>query len=227
MNTESQLQRAFNVSLWALALMATLPAAAQYKVVQPDGRVVYTDRPPADSTSRVTAVGPAKPAAGAGSTSATASASALAAGLPTELRTAAQRYPVTLYATPDCPPCDNGRRLLQQRGIPYVEKQVTSDEDAQALERLLGARTLPSLAIGSQPLRGFAAADWQNFLDAAGYPRESRLPKTWKIAAAKPLTDRVVAPTASSALSAPPSAAPAPRLPLPDPVAPPPGTLRF
>lgn len=219
MNTHSDLQRAAKAAVCALAVLATLPVWAQYKVVQPDGRVVYTDRPPADSAARVTAVGPAKPVVAAAG-----SAAALAAGLPTELRNAVQRYPVTLYATPDCPPCDSGRRLLQQRGIPYTEKQVVSDDDALALERLLGARTLPTLAIGSQPLRGFAEADWINFLDAAGYPRESRLPKTWRAAAATALAERVAAPASPAAA---PTAQPAPRQPLPEPVAPPPGSLRF
>ncbi|TAG29021.1 MAG: glutaredoxin family protein, partial [Verrucomicrobia bacterium] len=69
--------------------------------------------------------------------------------LPLELRQAAARYPVTLYTAADCPPCDSGRKLLQQRGIPYSERRVTSDEDAQALERLVGGRTVPSLTIGA------------------------------------------------------------------------------
>ncbi len=207
----------------AACTLAVLPASAQYKVVLPDGKVVYTDRPPADSTSRVTNVGPAKaalPAARAGS--ATGAASALAAGLPTELRSIVQRYPVTLYTSSDCVPCDNARRLLQQRGVPYTERGVASEDDVLALERLSGARTLPALSIGPQPLRGFAEADWTNFLDAAGYPRESRLPKGWKAAAATPLAERVSAPAEAAQPPPPPV-----RSPLPEPVTPPPGSLRF
>ncbi len=213
----------------ACALAVTLamwPAWAQYKVVQPDGRVVYTDRPPADGSSKVTNVSPSKTApAGARPPAAGAAATAQLAGLPAELRAAVQRYPVTLYTTPECPPCDNGRRLLQQRGIPYTERRVVSEDDALALERLLGARTLPSLAIGAQPLRGFAEADWANFLDAAGYPRESRLPKGWKAADATPLVERVLAPAAAAA--APLPAQPAPRAAVPEPAAPTPGSVRF
>jgi glutaredoxin len=202
--------------------LAVLPVCAQYKVVMPDGRVVYTDRPPADSTSRVTNVGPST-AAPSGTRAAPASGtSPLAAGLPTELRSVVQRYPVTLYTTPDCPPCDNARRLLQQRGIPYAERRVASEDDALALERLLGARTLPSLSIGPQPLRGFAEADWINFLETAGYPRESRLPKGWKAAEATPLVERVAAPTAAAEPLPPPV-----RAALPEPVTPAPGSLRF
>ena len=184
-------------------------ALAQYKVVQPDGSVIYTDRPPANSAGRVTPMGPnrATPSTsprGAGSpTSNKAAAEALAAGLPTDLRAAVLRYPVTLYATTECAPCDHARRMLQGRGVPFLEKRVNSEEDAQALERLLGARALPALMIGPQPLRGYVEADWGNYLDAAGYPRESQLPKGWKAPQVSALAERAAAPT--------PPAAPAPR----------------
>ncbi len=223
MNTGLVFQR---LTVALACALAVLPVCAQYKVVLPDGRTVYTDRPPADSSSRVTSVGPAKTTASAARAAAPAGgASPLAAGLPTELRSVVQRYPVTLYTTTDCPPCDNARRLLQQRGIPYAERRVVNEDDALALERLLGARTLPALSIGSQPLRGFAEADWSNFLDAAGYPRESRLPKGWKAAEVTPLVERVAAPAAPAAPAEAPK--PAVRLPSPEPVSPPPGGLRF
>ena len=55
-----------------------------------------------------------------------------------------------------------------------------SAEDSEALERLSGAREAPTLSIGSQILRGYAAETWAAYLDAAGYPRESRLPSTYQ-----------------------------------------------
>ena len=212
------------LTLAAACALAVLPAWGQYKVVQPDGSVVYTDRPPADSSSRVTTVGPNKTtAAGVRPLAAGGAATAALAGLPAELRVAVQRHPVTLYTAPECPPCDNGRRLLQQRGIPYAERRVVSTEDIQAFERLLGVRTLPSVTIGTQPLRGFAEADWANFLDAAGYPRESRMPKGWKAADATPLTERVLAPAPAPEPAAPPATRPGAQAP----VAPAPGAVRF
>jgi glutaredoxin len=108
------------------------------------------------------------------------------AALPFELRTVAARYPVTLYATRSCAACDAGRSLLRQRGIPYAERLVT-DGDAETLQRLTGGRELPALTIGSQSLRGFAAEQWTAYLDAAGYPRQSRLPATHPAAVAVPL----------------------------------------
>lgn len=165
-------------ALTALLLSHGLPAVAQYKVVQPDGSVTYTDRPPIAANVRVTPMG----------RHATAPAGDVA--LPVELRQAAQRYPVTLYTAADCVPCDNGRKLLQQRGVPYIERSIGNEDDAQALERAVGGRTVPALTIGAQQLRGLAEGDWMAYLDAAGYPRESRLPRNWPVPVASTLTER-------------------------------------
>lgn len=185
-------------------------AVAQYKVVGPDGSVTYTDRPPVASNVKVTPMG---------RSGAPAPASA-ATNLPPELRTAVQRHPVTLYTSANCQPCDSGRRMLQQRGIPYTEKRVTTEEDAQALERIVGALTVPAVTIGAQPLRGFAEADWASYLDAAGYPKESKLPRGWPVPEATPLVERAAPATAARAPAPPPAE--------PPPVEPPaPGTIRF
>ena len=183
-----------------------VPALAQYKVVAPDGSVTYTDRPPIASNLRITPIGRNAPPPVPG----------LEVGLPLELRQAVSRYPVTLYTTTECPPCDSGRKLLQQRGIPYTERNVGNDDDGQALERLVGGRTVPSLTVGAQPLRGFNNVDWAGYLDAAGYPKESKLPRNWPTAVATPLVAR--APSAAS--TAPAAAAPPePRLIAPPPPA--------
>ena len=182
-------------------LFASAPLYAQYKVVGPDGKVTYTDRPPAQATGKVTELG------GRGAVAAENAA------LPLELRQAAARYPVTLYASVGgCDPCDSARQLLRQRGIPYSEKSVQSPEDADALERLSGGRDAPTLSIGSQTLRGLAPEVWNSYLDAAGYPRESRLPPNFAYAPATPLVTRA-APAAARAAETPaerPAAAPVP-----------------
>jgi glutaredoxin len=113
---------------------------------------------------------------------------------------------VTLYAAPECAPCAEGRALLQQRGIPYAERRIETAEDVAAYERLSGGRTLPMLAIGEQLLRGFSN-DWANFLEAAGYPRESRLPRGWPPATVSAMAPR--APTAAPQPAAPAQPAPA------------------
>ena len=196
---------------WAplTAALAAAPGFAQYKVVGPDGKTTYTDRAPGPADGKVSSVG------------ARGGAAAVDAALPLELRQAAGRYPVTLYINSGtCDPCESARQLLRQRGIPYSEKQIVTAEDSDAFEKLSGGRDVPTLTIGGQTLRGLSSEVWSNYLDAAGYPRESRLPKTYQYAAATPITER-------APVRVPAPIAPIPREPAP---AAPPGptpTIRF
>jgi glutaredoxin len=163
-------------SLATLALLATLPAHALYKVVGPDGKITYTDRPAVSPDNKVQSVN----SSGGVSDD---------AALPYELRQVAQRYPVTLYGTKDCPPCDAARQLLRQRGIPFAEKSISTKEDGDALQRITGARDLPAATIGAQVLRGFQRDDWSSYLDAAAYPKESKLPANFPQGSPTPLTE--------------------------------------
>ena len=185
--------------LLVMASLAALagPAMAQYKVVGQDGSITYTDRPPTASNAKVTAL------SRRGDVPTTADAA-----LPFELRQVASRFPVTLFTSADCPPCDTARQFLQQRGVPYSERRVVSEDDAAALERAVGGRTVPSATIGSQPLRGLSQTDWTAYLDAAGYPRESKLPRNWQAAPATPLVERAAPPVVRSAAPPPQPDAP-------------------
>lgn len=197
----------FSRPAWvALALASlALPSHALFKVVAPDGSVTYTDRVPSAQAGRPVQMGRDE---------ASGDATVALVSLPTELRQTAARFPVTLYTSADCAPCESGRRLLQGRGVPFAERQVLNNDDADALERLTGGRSLPTLTIGGQALRGFSEGDWQSYLDAAGYPRESRLPRGYRAPPAAPLVAR-------QAEAPPPAARPAPP---PEPIAPPPTT---
>lgn len=163
----------------SLALWASV-VCAQYKVVGPDGTVTYTDRPPTEAKAQ------AVPISGIGGRVDTAS-------LPQALRPIAGRYPVTIYTTPGCAPCEQGRALLTQRGIPFAEKRIDTDADTAALVKLTGERNLPVLTIGTQQLKGYQSNDWQGYLDAAGYPKTSALPPSYRNPAATPLTTPVAA----------------------------------
>src|SRR5450432_1586142 len=68
---------------------AAFGALAQYKVVGPDGRVTYTDKPPTQKDVRI----------GGATTGGSDTASG---GLPYDVRQAVARYPVTLYAGKNC-----------------------------------------------------------------------------------------------------------------------------
>ena len=190
-----------------LALLVALPGHAQYKVVGPDGKVTYTDRPTPAQQGKATPI-TAKAAAGA---------AAPDASLPAELRQAASRYPVTLYGISSaCDLCTSARQFLRQRGVPFTEKQVMSSEDTVELERVTGGRDVPVLTVGSQMMRGFSSDSWSAYLDAAGYPRESKLPPTYQYAAPVPLVERAVAAPGRPAGDATTPAAPSTPPPTPD-----------
>ena len=144
------------LSVAASLLLASTASLAQYKVIGPDGKITYTDRAPGPSDGKVSAIGARGEAAPA------------EPPLPLELRQPVARYPVTLYITTDaCAPCNMARQLLRQRGVPFTEKQVTTAEDGEALQRLTGGRDAPSLMIGAQTLRGLSADAWSAFEEAA------------------------------------------------------------
>ena len=191
----------------AVALLAAAgPALAQYKVVGADGKVTYTDRPTAaDAAAQVLPLR----RDGLPSTSATNAGPPL----PTELRAVVARFPVTLFTSSGCSPCDTGRKLLQQRGVPYSEKLVGSEDDIAALQRLSGGRTVPALTVGGQAMRGYLETDWLATLDLAGYPRDSRLPRGWQAPPPAPLVARTPVeapmPNATNAANAPAARQPA------------------
>ena len=173
---------------------------AQFKVVGPDGRITYTDRPPAAASGAQVLTmrrdGSIEAPTGV--------------VLPLELRQAVARFPVTLYVSADCAPCDSGRRLLQARGVPFAERTVTDDADTEALVRISDARTLPALSVGKQVLRGFSEADWQSTLDLAAYPRESRLPRGYVAPAPAPLAGPRLEQAPAAVPAALPQSRPAP-----------------
>ena len=155
----------------AAASSFALPAQAQqvFRIVGPDGKVTFSDKPPVESSAKVAPVGRAAAVSGA-----------TTAGLPFELQQIASKYPVTLYTSNDCNPCAAGRAFLTSRGIPFTERTVTTAEDVQALQRIAGDKSIPLLTVGGQQLRGYSNSDWGQFLDAAGYPARSLLPTTWR-----------------------------------------------
>jgi len=193
------------LTLLAAGLYSPLSQAQQvYRIVGPDGKVTFSDQPPpAASNAKVNA---ATPGGGGGAAS---------AGLPFELRQVAAKYPVTLYTGENCGPCGSARNLLTNRGVPFSERTVTTNDDIQALQRLSGDASVPFATIGSQQLKGFSDSEWTQFLNAAGYPATSVLPASYRPPAPTPLV-AVNAPPAASGNGARPAARPS--VPAPPPI---------
>lgn len=218
---------------WLLSIACLIAAHAQaqqvYRIVGPDGKVTFSDKPPE-------AAAPA-PAAAATAGARAPAAAAPAAALPFALRQVVTRYPVVLYTGKNCAPCGLGRSLLSARGVPFSEKTVNGNDDIDALQRLSGGTTLPFLTIGGQQIKGFSELEWTQFLDAAGYPKTSQLPAGYRQAAATPLVAAHSAdapatpgarPLAANAGDRPAVAADAPPPPPPEPETPTnPAGIRF
>jgi glutaredoxin len=180
--------------LSGLAFGQSAQAQAVYRIVGPDGKVTFSDKPPLAATGKST---PTVNLVLPGQAEQTA--------LPLEVRQVVAKFPVTLYASSTCAPCDSGRNLLINRGVPFTEKTVASAEDVDAFQKLSGSTSLPFLTIGGQHVSGFQASEWVSYLNAAGYPEQSKLPASYRRAPATPVVamqkaavnDTAKAPTAA------------------------------
>lgn len=176
-------------ALLATSMATSGPAFGQYKSIGPDGRVTYSDQPPAPNARvvgrRDLNTGPGEPS------------------LPYELLQAIGKFPVTLYTGEQCAACDQGRTFLRSRGIPFTEKTVKSNEDIVMLKRISSESTIPVLTLGNQKRVGYSEFEWRSALDAAGYPATSKLPSTYIASPAQSLAPPVAPPAAAAAPAAP------------------------
>jgi glutaredoxin len=179
----------------ALLCCAALAHAQLYKSVGPDGRITYSDTPPAAAKQLETRPLPSGAAAGA--------------ALPYELAQVAKAQPVTLYTADKCAPCEAARSFLAARGVPYAEKTVASNDDIAALRAAGGDAQLPLLTIGRGTEKGFEEGAWNTALTAAGYPKSSQLPASWRNPAPQAAAPLAAPKTAGAADKPPAASAPA------------------
>jgi glutaredoxin len=139
-----------------------------YRWVDKEGRVHYTDSPPA-----------------AGEAAKVEQKRAVTLGVPAQepsamMRQATADYPVTLYTQPTCgDPCQSGREYLNRRGVPFTEKTIETEKDAAALRAQIGGNeklTVPVMQVGSKTVTGYSSSQWDGLLDAAGYPKAAAKP---------------------------------------------------
>lgn len=80
---------------------------------------------------------------------------------------------VTLYTTRVCPYCVAAKRLLQARGVPFEEVDVTGDDAKRAwLLEATGRRTVPQIFIRGEAIGGYD--------DLAALDRSGRLAQMLK-----------------------------------------------
>ncbi len=87
------------------------------------------------------------------------------------------KHPVTLYSIPNCDSCELVRLQLKARGVPFTDKDASTDGAIRKeLQALLGVEdglmNVPVVHIDDTILREYDAAALTAALDKAGYPPE-------------------------------------------------------
>ncbi|MEC5386226.1 glutaredoxin domain-containing protein [Uliginosibacterium sp. H3] len=137
-----------------LLLTQGLAEAAVYKVIGKDGKVIYTDEPPADGTNarelRVQSYsGPAQQ----GKLSAQEDWQAI---LKRPAASNSAPPPVVMYSTDWCGYCKQARQYMRAKNIAFSDRDVEKDKSAQAQYAKLGGRGVPYFVIGRLTLAGFS-----------------------------------------------------------------------
>jgi len=147
-------------ALLAIAAMLAVPLATaqQYRWVDENGGVHYSDTPPPASAKDVQKKRMKGNAVGAQGSY--------------ELSEAMKSSPVTLYSHPDCKDlCQIARDVLNKRGVPFTEVSAIDEAKLEELRRVSGGTKVPVLVVGRQVETTISAAAYNQALDLAGYPK--------------------------------------------------------
>ncbi len=153
--------------------LITAPAqsAQLYQWKDAQGRVYYSDQQPPPSVKNATQK--------------SFKGNFIEGGDSYAMKSAREKFPVTLYSNACGAPCDQAKRHLEQRGIPYASKNPESGDDRAALLKLTGRANVPVLLVGTDKIDGYEVGQWDATLDKAGYPKAGDLGK--KTAPASPV----------------------------------------
>ncbi|OGA69334.1 MAG: hypothetical protein A3G83_02715 [Betaproteobacteria bacterium RIFCSPLOWO2_12_FULL_68_20] len=161
--------------LVGVAAGAALAQQTQYRWIDEQGRVRYTDTPPPPGAKGVQQIRPAGDGA------------AETGQPPFELARVAKDFPVTLYSSPNCKePCAMARDALNKRGVPFQEVQVWDPKTNEELKSLTGSNEVPVVKVGRTVQKGFEQGALDGLLDSAGYPKAGVLPPRTQAAPTAP-----------------------------------------
>ena len=150
----------------AFASASALAADTVYKVVQPDGSVVYSDRPPAAGKSDILEFRnlPASPLP--------ESVIRFRAEIEKSLkaRAAALKEPqageLRFFTAKWCPHCRRAKAYLQQRGLPFTEYDIDTPDGMAAFVQASG-RAVPLLVSSAGRVQGYSEGKYDQFLASA------------------------------------------------------------
>lgn len=142
--------------LSALALPCA-QAQSLYKVVTPDGRVLYTNQPPANGKILKTLTPDAAPATALPPSAAEQLAKLQALRSPT----AASVSGVVLYSAVWCGYCTKAKAWLAGKGISYREIDIDTPDGMASYAQAGGGRGVPLLVAGGQRVQGYSPAAYE------------------------------------------------------------------
>jgi glutaredoxin len=150
---------AFLLTLVLLSVSAWSSPQTLYKVVGPDGKVTYSDRPPADGRIDKKMSVESLP-----STPVPPPSSTYLEWLKTRPALApAASDEVVLYAAAWCGYCRQARAYLRAKGIAYRDVDIETDAGRHAFSAQGGGKGIPFMVRGKAQLRGFSAAGYDAF----------------------------------------------------------------
>ena len=154
-------------------LAATSASAQQYRWLDENGRVHYTDTLP--------------PASAKDAEKRKLKGNTVGSQPNYSLSQAMKSSPVTLYSHPDCEQsCQIARDVLNQRGVPFTEVSTTDSQKIDELRRVSGVATVPVLLVGAQVNTTPSAEAYNEALDLAGYPKAGVLTPRSQAAPTRP-----------------------------------------
>jgi glutaredoxin len=140
------------------ALAAAGASAQQYRWIDENGGVHYSDTPP--------------PSSAKSAQKKNLNGNAVGSQTNYALSQAMKSSPVTLYSHPDCrETCQVARDVLNQRGVPFAEVSTTDSRKIDELRRVSGGATVPVLVVGAQVQTAASIDAYNEALDLAGYPK--------------------------------------------------------
>ena len=177
-----------------LLTVAFAASAQQYRWVDEKGRVQYSDTPPPPGAKGVQKKN-IRPSPGGPSGDSTE---------PYALQVARKNAPVKLYTSPDCGAlCDEARKLLNRRGIPFGEISIADTAQLEELKTVSGGAAVPVMVAGKTVQKGFEEGAFQRVLDDAGYPPMGTLKPRTQVAPPPPKESPAVPPPPAGAESVP------------------------
>jgi glutaredoxin len=147
--------------LWSVAVTTPAVAETLYKSVGPDGRVVYSDRPPPDGRIEKTMTFENLPSSPLPA-SAVAHLEQLRKTEPASASNMATSG-VVLYSATWCGYCKQAKAYLAGKGVQYQEFDVDTKTGMAAYAQAGGRKGVPLLLADGQRVQGFSRVAYDAF----------------------------------------------------------------